>query len=63
MKRPLKTTRMRNLLYRHPLLKKGGVHRKSSKALRQQTRQALRRGWHSLIAVPITVMRQRHPAL
>lgn len=54
--------RMRNPLHNHPLLKKGGEHRKSNKTLRQQARQALRRGWRSLMAVKMTVMRQRHPA-
>jgi hypothetical protein len=61
MKRSTNNTRMRNLLHNHPLLRKGGEHRKSNKALRQQTRQALRRGWRSLMAVLMTVMRQRHP--
>lgn len=58
----MQTARMRNPLHDHPLLKKGGKHQKSHKALRQQARQALRQGWRSLMAVMITVMRQRHPA-
>jgi hypothetical protein len=61
MKRPIKNMRMRNLLHNHPLLRKGGEHCKSNKALRQQTRQALRRGWRCLMAVVVTVIRQRHP--
>ena len=35
----------RNPLHDHPLMKRGGVHGKSNKALRQQDRQALRRQW------------------
>lgn len=58
----VQTRRMRNPLHDHPLLKKGGKHQKPNKALRQQARQALRRGWRCLMVVVVTGMRQRHLA-
>ena len=45
-----KAKRARNLLHNHPLLQKGGVHRKSKKAERKQDKQALRKAWFSLSA-------------
>jgi hypothetical protein len=60
MKRSIKNARMRNPLHNHPLLRKGGEHRKTNKVLRQQTRQSLRRGWHSLMTVWMTVIRKCH---
>lgn len=41
--KPVKT---RNLLHDHPLLRKGGVHRKPYKATRAAERQILRRDRH-----------------
>ena len=40
-----KRVAVRNPLYNHPLLGKGGDHRKTGKALRRRDRQALRREW------------------
>lgn len=36
--------RLRNVLARHPLMKKGGVHQKSKKAERKAAKQALLKG-------------------
>jgi hypothetical protein len=35
----------RNQLHDHPLMRKGGVHQKSNKALRRAARQALQCKW------------------
>jgi hypothetical protein len=40
-----KQNRQRNLLHDHPLLRKGGVHEKSNKAKRRNSRQSLRKAW------------------
>ena len=40
-----KRAALRNPLYQHPLLGKGGVHRKTRKALRRKDKQALRKEW------------------
>ncbi|MGR8948303.1 MAG: hypothetical protein ACU84Q_09670 [Gammaproteobacteria bacterium] len=37
------SSRPRNLVARHPLMAKGGVHRKSEKALRKAAKQELKR--------------------
>ena len=40
---PKNSTRTRNFLARHPLMKKGGVHQKSKKAQRKAAKLALAR--------------------
>lgn len=40
-----KRVAVRNPLHNHPLLGKGGAHRKSGKALRRQHKLALRKEW------------------
>jgi len=39
---------MRNIYHDHPLLRKGGVHEKSTKARRQQEKQKLKKQWRYL---------------
>ncbi len=46
-----KPNRARNLLHDHPLLRKGGVHEKSNKAKRRNSRQSLRKAWFFLRAL------------
>ena len=42
-----RSNKIRNPLHGHPLLRKGGVHKKSQKAKRRQEKQALRKAWRS----------------
>ena len=37
--------RLRNPLHNHPLLKKGGVHKKSTKAIRQADKVKIKKEW------------------
>jgi len=39
---------VRNTLHDHPLMRKGGVHEKSTKALRQKEKQKLKNFWRYL---------------
>lgn len=41
----------RNPLHNHPLMRKGGVHKQSQKALRHQEKQKLKKEWGYLIAL------------
>lgn len=45
MSRAKRQRTMRNPLHDHPLMKRGGLHEKSSKAQRQQDKQSLKRQW------------------
>ncbi len=47
--------RHRNRLHDHPLMRKGGVHQKSNKALRRAARQALQRKWDEQKALSTVV--------
>jgi hypothetical protein len=49
MKSKQKQNRARNILHDHPMLRKGGVHQKSNKALRRKDRQKLKKDWCPLI--------------
>lgn len=51
MKTKLKKLKVRNPLHGHPLLQKGGVHEKSKRTLRRNTRQQLRKEWFALILI------------
>ena len=51
MKTKLKKLKTRNPLHGHPLLRKGGVHDKTAKALRKQDRQKLKQEWSALILI------------
>lgn len=44
-KLPVKFTRKRNLLHNHPLLSKGGVHRKSNKSKRRLEKVKMKKEW------------------
>ncbi len=44
-KLPVKFTRHRNLLHNHPLLSKGGVHRKSNKSKRRLEKVKMKKEW------------------
>jgi len=44
-KLPTKLTRQRNLLHDHPLLSKGGVHRKSNKSKRCIDKVKMKKEW------------------
>ena len=44
-KLPTKLTRQRNLLHDHPLLSKGGVHRKSNKSKRRIDKVKMKKEW------------------
>ena len=48
MKQVKHKNRQRNFLHNHPLLRKGGVHEKSTKAIRQQEKQKLKKLWRYL---------------
>lgn len=50
MKSKQKPQRARNLLHDHPLMRKGGAHQKSNKALRRKDKQKLKQDWCPLIA-------------
>ena len=39
------TPRKRNPLHNHPLLLKGGVHRKTNKAIRQKEKANMKKEW------------------
>ena len=43
-----KQNRPRNHLHNHPLLRKGGVHEKTNKAKRRNSRQSLHKAWFFL---------------
>jgi hypothetical protein len=45
-----KRAAIRNLLHDHPLLGKGGAHRKSGKALRRREKLVLRKEWRDPMA-------------
>jgi hypothetical protein len=61
MSKPRVRNRPRNPLYNHPLLHKGGVHRKTQKAQRQQAKQQLKRNpWDERMALINSVMRSFH---
>lgn len=45
MKLPTKRSRQRNLLHDHPLLTKGGVHRKSNKSKRRIDKVKIKKEW------------------
>ena len=45
MKRVKPAPKPRNPFYQHPLMRKGAVHQKSNKALRNQNKRSLRREW------------------
>lgn len=44
-KLPTKVTRQRNLLHDHPLLGKGGEHRKSNKSKRRLDKVNIKKEW------------------
>ncbi len=44
-KLPTKLSRQRNLLHDHPLLTKGGVHRKSNKSKRRIDKVKMKKEW------------------
>ncbi len=58
MKIKIKITKVRNPLYAHPLLKKGGVHDKSRKVNRQGDKQKLKIEWGSLIVLLISIIKE-----
>lgn len=39
----------RNPLHDHPLMKKGGVHKKTNKAMRKHSKQSMTKEWADLI--------------
>ena len=45
-KKQVNTLRIRNPLFNHPLMKKGGVHNKSNKSKRQVNKNKLRKEWY-----------------
>ena len=45
MKQDKRKVKPRNFLYDHPLMRKGGVHEKSYKALRKAKKQDLKKEW------------------
>ncbi len=45
IKFPTKLTRQRNLLHNHPLLRKGGIHRKSNKSKRRLEKVKMKKEW------------------
>lgn len=45
--------RPRNLMHDHPLMKKGGVHDKTTKAKRRTDKQAMRKAWFSPSTVAV----------
>lgn len=44
-KLPTKLTRQRNLLHDHPLLSKGGIHRKNNKSKRRIEKVKMKKEW------------------
>ena len=46
MKKNQEKRRARNPFYNHPLMTKGGIHRKSNKALRKSERQKLNKNMY-----------------
>ena len=56
-----KRAAVRNPLYQHPLLGKGGVHSKTRKALRRRDKLALRKEWCDPMAS--SVMGSHHSVL
>ena len=55
MKIRLKRGRQRNPLHDHPLLKKGGVHQKTRKAMRKRDKQAIKREWADPVSSAVIV--------
>lgn len=51
MKIQKQSGRLRNPLYDHPLMRKGGVHEKTNKTKRKGEKQKLRKAWCSLMAL------------
>lgn len=51
MKTKLKKLKTRNPLHGHPLLRKGGVHEKTAKALRKKDKQQRNKEWFALILI------------
>lgn len=49
MKIEVKKVKKRNPLHDHPLLRKGGVHRKTNKAVRKHDKQSIKKEWSDLI--------------
>lgn len=52
------SSKPRNLLHDHPLLRKGGAHGKTKKAERRRDKHALRKAWFSLNT--LCVLREGH---
>ena len=55
----IKQARNRNPLHNHPLLKKGGVHKKTNKAVRKHNKQSIKKEWAEPIVLQ-NIIRSAH---